>query len=65
MSRIDFYEYKYVTLSYIIPPNWYGTGSWDLDSCKTSPWLSYMIKITDVAILAVQEAMASAAMVLT
>ena len=50
---------------YVIPPNWYHTGSWNPSSTKTRAYLLYIVNIMAADVLATQGARASATMILT
>ena len=55
----NFINHKLVFTFYVIPPQWYDTGSWNPSSCKTRTYLVYIVNIMAADVLATQGARAS------
>ena len=56
---------KNIFAFYVIPPHWYGTGSWNPSSSKTRTYLFYVVNIMAADVLATKGARASTTMILT
>ena len=57
--------HKHIFTLYEIPEHWFGTGSWNPSSCKTKPYLFYIVNIMGADVLATQGAQASATVIFT